>query len=109
MNFVYKYVNKVPVISFRNDNGGLLGSDIRIFGEDVLSLMDGDDRRVVFDLRENSYLNSFGLGELINIRKFFDDRGISCTLIAGSQKIIKLLDMVGIGDLFTIIKSENEI
>lgn len=109
MNFVYKYVNKVPVISFLADDGGLLGSDIKVFGEEAIVLA-GDSRlRIAFDLRNNSYLNSFGLGELINIRKFFYDRGFECILIAESQKINKLLDMVGIGDLFTRIKSDNEL
>ena len=109
MNFVYKYVNKVPVISFLGNDGGLLGSDIKTFGEEVVELSEGNNGRIAFDLRNNSYLNSFGLGELINIRKFFYDRGFECILIAESQKINKLLDMVGIGDLFTRIKSENEL
>jgi len=109
MNFVYKYVNKIPVISFLADDGGLLGSDIKAFGEEVVDLAQDNIRLIAFDLRNNSYLNSFGLGELINIRKFFNDRGFECILIAESQKINKLLDMVGIGDLFTRIKSENEL
>lgn len=109
MNFVYKYVNKVPVISFQNNDGSLLGSDIKAFGDDVLNLMTGNTDCVAFDLRNNSYLNSFGLGELINIRKFFYDRGIVCIIVAESQKIVKLLDMVGISDLFRIVKNENEI
>lgn len=109
MNFVYKYVNKVPVISFRNDDGSLLGADIKAFGEEVLSLMAEGGDRIVFDLRGNSYLNSFGLGELINIRKFFDDRHVNCILIADSLKITKLLDMVGLSELFNIVKDEKEI
>ena len=109
MNFVYKYVNKVPVISFRNDDGSLLGSDIKAFGEEVLALMTECSDRIALDLRGNSYLNSFGLGELINIRKFFDDRHIACILLADSLKITKLLDMVGLSDLFSIVKDEKEI
>ena len=109
MNFVYKYVNKVPVISFLADDGGLLGSDVKVFGEEVMELSKESARRIAFDLRNNSYLNSYGLGELINIRKYFCDRGFECILIAESQKINKLLDMVGIGDLFTRIKSDNEL
>ena len=109
MNFVYKYVNKVPVISFLADDGSLLGSDIKVFGEEIISLVTENINCIAFDLRHNSYLNSFGLGELINMRKFFYDRGFECVLISESKKINKLLDMVGIGDLFTRIKSDNEL
>ncbi len=109
MNFVYKYVNKVPVISFLANDGGLLGSDIRAFGDEVIAISEEGVKRVAFDLRNNMYLNSFGLGELINIRKYFHDRGFECILITESSKINKLLEMVGISELFTRIKSENEL
>lgn len=109
MQFVYKYVDNVPVISFSRDDGSLVGYDINIFGEEIISLLKGDAVRVAFDLRANPYLNSFGLGELINIRHFFMERGISCVLIVDSKKIHKLLEMVGIEDLFETVASEDHI
>ena len=109
MQFTYEYVKSVPVISFTREDGSLLGSDLNEFGEGILELINEDVYRVVFDLRNNPYLNSFGLGELINIRNFFLNKGITCILIVNSQKIIKLFDMVGIGDLFETIASEKEI
>ena len=109
MQFVYKYVDNVPVISFRRDDGSLVGYDINLFGEEVLSVLREDTVKIAFDLRDNLYLNSFGLGELINIRHFFMERGISCVLIVESKKIHKLLEMVGIEDLFETVASEDQI
>jgi len=109
VQFVYEYVNNVPVISFTREDGSLLGSDINDSGNDMLEIINEGVYRIVFDLRKYSYLNSFGLGELINLRSYFLDRGINTILIVNSKKIIKLFDMVGIGELFEIISSENEI
>lgn len=39
MNFVYKYVNKVPVIGFLDDAGNLPGFDVKVLGEKILSLV----------------------------------------------------------------------
>ncbi len=107
--YVYEYVNNVPVISFTREDGSLHGADINQFGEEILGLINDGVDRIVFDLRKNSYLNSFGLGELINIRNYFINKGITCILIVNSKKIIKLFDMIGIGDLFETIASEKEI
>lgn len=109
MQFVYKYVDNVPVISFKRDDGSLVGYDINLFGEDVIAILQPDMAKIAFDLRDNPYLNSFGLGELINIRQFFLERGISCVLIVESKKIHKLLEMVGIEDLFETVASEDQI
>jgi len=109
VQFVHEYINKIPVISFTREDGSLLGTDLDNFGGEILELLDEGIYKIVFDLRKNSYLNSFGLGELINIRNYFLDRGITCVLIVNSKKIIKLFDMVGIGDLFETIASEKEI
>jgi anti-anti-sigma factor len=109
MEFTYVLVNKAPVISFIRDDGSLLNSDVDVFGREVLDIIESDVYKVVFDLRKNSYLNSFGLGELINLRNYFLDKGITTVLIVTSKKIIKLFDMVGIGDLFETIESEKEI
>lgn len=91
------------------EDGSLLRVDMDIFGEEVLEIINEGVYKVVFDLRKHSYLNSFGLGELINMRNYFLDRGITCILIVNSSKIIKLFDMVGIGELFETIASEKEI
>ncbi|HOP63627.1 MAG TPA: STAS domain-containing protein [Spirochaetota bacterium] len=109
MQFVYKYIDKVPVISFSREDGSLVGYDINTFGEEVLSVLHNDTMKIAFDLRLNQYLNSYGLGELINIRHFFIERGIDCVLIINNKKIYKLLDMVGIEDLFETIESEDQI
>lgn len=109
MQFVYKYVDNVPVISFTRDDGSLVGYDVNLFGEEIISALKDDTDRIALDLRNNPYLNSFGLGELINIRHFFMERGISCVLIVESKKIHKLLEMVGIEDLFETVASEDQI
>lgn len=109
MDFVYEYLNNIPVIKFNRDDGFLIGEEIHSFGERVIPLIKGEVNRIALDLRSYTYLNSFGLGELINIRSFFLERGVECILIVNSGKIHKLFDMVGIGDIFKTVKNENEL
>ena len=109
MQFVYKYAGNVPVITFKREDGSLLGNSIEPFCEEIIKLLKEDDNRIAFDLRHNTYLNSFGLGELINIRQILLDRGISCILIVESRKIYKLFEMVGLEELFQTVSSEDKI
>lgn len=109
MDFVYEYLNNIPVIKFNRDDGFLVGEEIHSFGQKVVPLVKEDVNKIVLDLRNYTYLNSFGLGELINIRNFFLERSVECILIVDSSKIRKLFDMVGIGDLFKTVKNENEL
>lgn len=109
MDFVYEYVNNIPVVRFCRDDGFLIGEEISLFVEKSRLLVKEETGKIAIDLRNYTYLNSFGLGELINIRNFFIDRNIQCILIVNSSKIYKLFDMVGIGDLFETIKHENEL
>lgn len=109
MDFEYEYVKNIPVVKFSRDDGFLIGEEISIFGSKASELVKEGTGKIVLDLREYTYLNSFGLGELINIRNYFIDRNIQCILIVNSSKIYKLFDMVGIGDLFETVKHENEL
>lgn len=109
MQFVCNYTGNVAVISFSRDDGSLVGYDINLFGDEVSAILREDTEKIAIDLRSNPYLNSFGLGELINMRHYFMERGISCILIVNSKKIHKLLEMVGIEDLFETVTSEDQI
>lgn len=109
MQYTFIYVNKVPVISFIREDGSLLGTDLNVFGDEIMEMLDENVYKVAFDLRKHSYLNSFGLGELINLRNYFLDKGVICILIVTSPRIIKLFEMVGIAELFETAGSEKEI
>ncbi len=109
MNFVYEYVNNIPVVKFCREDGFLVGEEIHLFGDKVISLLNENINKIAIDLRSYTYLNSFGLGELINIRNYFLERGVECILIVNSSKIHKLFDMVGIGDLFETVAHEKEL
>lgn len=109
MDFVYEYVNNIPVVKFFRDDGFLVGEEIHFFGNKLLPLVKKGTDKMAIDLRSYTYLNSFGLGELINIRNYFLERGVECILIVNSSKIHKLFDMVGIGDLFETVAHEKEL
>jgi len=109
MDFVYEYVNNIPVVKFCREDGLLLGEEIHFFGDKFIPLVKDNVNKIAIDMRSYTYLNSFGLGELINVRNYFLERGVECILIVNSSKIHKLFDMVGIGDLFKTVADEKEL
>lgn len=109
MDFVYEYLNNILVIKFNRNDGFLLGKEVHFFGERIIPLVKEDVNKIALDLRNYTYLNSIGLGELINIRNFFLERSVDTILIVNSSKMLKLLDLVGIGDIFEAVKNENEL
>lgn len=109
MLFEYKLIKNIPVITFERDDGNLIGGDVNAFGDEVMGRYNGDSDRIVFDLRNMSYFNSFSVGELVAIRNYFLEKGLDSFLILDNNNIIKLFEMLGIMDLFQIISSENGI
>lgn len=109
MDFDLSYIKGVPVLGISRNDGSLLDEDAVVFGKKIVSLLKRDEKRIAIDLRHKTYINSFGLGELINLRNLFLEWNIVCLLIVDSAKINKLFEMVGIADLFETVKSENEL
>ena len=109
MQFNYKLINNIPVIIFNYDQNSLIGGDVQTFGEEIMSSLDRESDRIVFDLRDVVYFNSFAVGELVGIRNYFLEKGMDSVLIMDNEKIVKLFEMLGIMDIFQIISSENDI
>jgi len=109
MDFEYKLINNIPVVTLESDDGKLVGEDIQVFAEEILGKINAESGKIAFDLRNISYFNSYSVGELVGIRNYFLDKGFDCILIVENRNIIKLFDMLGIMDFFRTVSSENEI
>ncbi|OQA94469.1 MAG: STAS domain protein [Spirochaetes bacterium ADurb.Bin218] len=109
MNYKYSYYGDILIISFIRSDGSLISGSVESFANEIIALLKGNEVKVALDLRKINYINSFGLGELINMREFFLSRGITPVLILESKKIYKLFEMVGIHELFVIVSHESEI
>jgi len=109
MNPEYRYYNNAVVVELIHEDGSLKDPDIHELCSAISRLLSDENDKVAMDISSCTYLNSYGLGELISIRNYFNDIHADCLLITENDKVLKLLDMVGFNDLFHIVPDEQEI
>lgn len=64
--------------------------------------------RLVVDLSSVSFIDSTGLGVLIGVSKQADEAGVALRLVIAESRIIKLFEITGLLDLFTIVPTREQ-
>lgn len=109
MNIRHRFKNNIPVLIIPPEDPRLVKDDIDDFISSALSINRSGSEIIAFDMSQKPYLNSSGLSDLIKSKDVFLDSGIDLVLISPSQKILSLLEMVGLDDFFTIVNSEDDL
>jgi anti-anti-sigma factor len=65
--------------------------------------------RIVLSLSENSFLYSEILAHLVTYYKMINAQGGSLWLVQSNEKILFLLETLGLTDMIRIVKTENEL
>jgi anti-anti-sigma factor len=81
-------------------------SPLRVQIEHALSQ---DMKRIVLSLSENSFLYSEILAHLVTYYKMINAKGGSLWLVQSNEKILYLLETLGLTDMIRIVKSESEL
>jgi anti-sigma B factor antagonist len=81
------------------------GEDLRGL---VLDALDRGERNLLLNLREVSFIDSSGLGELIAARSVAQERGGAVRLCSPSEKVFNLLQMISLCKLFDVLESEED-
>jgi anti-sigma B factor antagonist len=97
-------VEGVPVVWARGEID--VSSSARL--REHLTALPGDVRRAVVDLTEVTFLDSTGLGVLVAGWKRCGDAGGSLELVVANPRVGKVLEITGLGDVFTIFQSIDE-
>ncbi len=109
MELEYTYFNNAVVVRLNHDEGSLEDSDLQSLCRNISQLLNERIDSIALDITPCRFLNSYGLGELISIRNYFSDIHIDCILVTENTKVLKLLDMVGMTDLFTVVPDKTDI
>jgi len=72
------------------------------------SLVDAGAKRIVVDLEQLHYISSAGIGALIGLVQRVRRSSGDLILVRPSQKIHKILDLLGFTAIFKIASSEDE-
>jgi anti-sigma B factor antagonist len=66
------------------------------------------DRPLIVDLTQVTFIDSTALGVLIGAHKQCDSRGTPMRLVVSEPRILKVFEITGLTDLFTIVPSLAE-
>jgi anti-sigma B factor antagonist len=78
-------------------------------GERITDILDGGERRLVVDLDGVGFIDSTGLGVLVGGFNRARDLGGRLDLVCGSERVLKLLRITGLDDVFTVHSSRADI
>lgn len=105
----YHFKNDVLVINLRESGGRLKMQDTDDFIRQIISAGRPSIKKIAFDMSSQEFLNSTGLGELIQIKDSLMDRNIKLLLINPSLRVKSLITMVGVDQFFQIFNNEDEL
>lgn len=73
------------------------------FGRTLLAAVEAGAQAVVIDLRDVPYIDSSGLGALVDCAKALSPVHGELTLVVTSPHVLKVLSIMGLDRIFTII------
>lgn len=89
-------------------NGSVDPSSIDDFDAIFDDLLEKGSIRIVMDLAKLKYINSTGMGMMVQYYDQLADEGGGLVLMTVQAKIILVLEMLGLQELFPIVSSEEE-
>lgn len=89
-------------------NGSVDPGSIDDFDSIFDELIEGGNVRIVMDLANLKYINSTGMGMMVQYYDQLCDEGGGLVLLTVQAKIILVLEMLGLQELFPIVATEEE-
>jgi anti-sigma B factor antagonist len=74
----------------------------------IVDLVDGGASRIVVDMEKVDFLDSTGLGVLVDGMKRVKSRDGSLAIVATQDKILKIFDITGLNRAFSLHSSVDE-
>ena len=76
------------------------------FKEPIEKLIEANTKYIFLDLTDLSYIDSTGIGILIELRKGSMSRDLNMTLINPQKNVVKLLQLTGVDQIFSIVEEK---
>lgn len=73
----------------------------------IEALIDHGGDRIVLDLTEMDYIDSTGIGILIELRKKSIEKEQETVLYGAKKNVVRLLDLTGVSQIFKMVEREE--
>ena len=71
-------------------------------GEKLTELVDSGPTRIVVDMAQVGFCDSTGLGALVAAQNYARERNVALSLAAAQERVIKVLRITGLDQVFTV-------
>ncbi len=108
MDIFFKEENNFGILSF--DNGMILYDMVGVLKEHFEKLIDNinENINIIIDFNKISFIDSSGLGFLVNICKKIREKGNSIILTGLQESVNDIFRLTGVSPYFTILQSIKE-
>lgn len=106
MNIDVRKTKDVVIVDFKGRLAVGVGEEVlpQIIGE----ILDGGHKKILLNLSDMDYIDSNGLGELVQSLKTSKRYGASLRLLKPQDRVAKTLRLTNLLPLFSVYESESE-
>ena len=106
MNIDVRKANDVVIVDFKGRLAVGVGDEVlpHLIGE----LLDGGHKKILLNLSDMDYIDSNGLGELVQVYRESQRKGASLRLLKPQDRVTKTLRLTNLLPLFSVYESESE-
>jgi len=94
--------NDVPVVAVSGEVDVYSAPELK---QSLTSLLQSGEKSVIVDLSDVAFLDSTGLGALVEARAAASEAGGSLPIVCGQERILKLFTITGLDGVFSIHSS----
>lgn len=108
LSFHVEDVPEVPRASLVKVSGAIDAKTVLSFQEQLEELQKGGNNRFILDMDGIKYVNSTGLGTLVNVADNLENAGGGIALVKIHPKVKVVFDMLGLNAFFKIFETKEE-
>ncbi|MEW5807126.1 MAG: STAS domain-containing protein [Acidobacteriota bacterium] len=106
MKATLRHIGKVSIVDL---SGKItIGEGDVILREKVMELLDGGHKNIILNLKNVSYMDSAGIGELVACLKRTKEKDGMVKLLNPAGKVFDLLQLTKLEEVFETYKDEKE-
>ncbi|HJQ36315.1 MAG TPA: anti-sigma factor antagonist [Thermoanaerobaculia bacterium] len=106
MDIAVRKAKDVTVVDFRGRLA--IGVGDSVLPQIIDEILDGGGKKILLNLSEMDYIDSNGLGELVQAFRDSQRRGASLRLLKPQDRVTKTLRLTNLLPMFQVYESEDE-
>jgi len=108
LSIISKFSGQLKDVSLVEAKGIVDGGTNTQFKQEMMSLVDKDIKMIVLDLQALEYINSAGLGSIMETRNKLEEAGGLLVIVGAGGKVKKVMEMVGFASVLPMAGSLQE-